>query len=136
MSMKQKGKAVLNPGTVDEVWGLCDDIEIGNEADKEQVKNGDGDTVGLIYTDKRRKVSGNYTPLAEGATGGPVTKDDLIGEELELKLPGEKTIKIIVDEASLKHTRGTIPTFSISGYYYPNLTASASEASTGGGSGA
>ena len=67
---------------------------------------------------------------------GEVTKDDLIGEELELKLPGEKTIKIIVDEASLKHTRGTIPTFSISGYYYPNLTASASEASTGGGSGA
>ena len=110
MSMKQKGKAVLNPGTVDEVWGLCDDIEIGDEADKEQVKNGDGDTVGLIYTDKRRTVSGNYTPLAEGATGGPVTKEDLIGEELELKLPGEKTIKIIVDEASLKHTRGTIPT--------------------------
>ena len=36
MSMKQKGKAVLNPGTVDEVWGLCDDIEIGDEADKEQ----------------------------------------------------------------------------------------------------
>lgn len=131
MSMKQKGKAVLNPGTVDEVWGLCDDIEIGDEADKEQVKNGDGDTVGLIYTDKRRKVSGNYTPLAEGATGGPVTKEDLIGEELELKLPGEKTIKIIVDDASLKHTRGTIPTFSISGYYYPNLTTS-----TGGGSGA
>ena len=69
--------------------------------------------------------------VAEGATGGPVTKEDLIGEELELKLPGEKTIKIIVDEATLKHTRGTIPTFSISGYYYPNLTTS-----TGGGAGA
>lgn len=132
MSMKQKGKAVLNPGTVDEVWGLCDDIEIGNEADKEQVKNGDGDTVGLLYTDSRKKVTGNYTPLAEGATGGPVTKEDLIGEELELKLPGEKTIKIIVDEASLKHTRGTIPTFSISGYYYANLTASGGQTQAGG----
>lgn len=121
MSMKQCGKAVLNPGTVDETWGLCDDIEIAQEADKEQIKNGEGDTVGLLYTDQRRKVSGNYTPLAAGATGGPVVKEDLIGEELELKLPGDKTIKVRVDDASLKHTRGSVPTFTFSGYHYPNV---------------
>lgn len=121
--MKQKGKAVLNPGTKDETWGLCDDVEIALEADKEQVKNGEGDTVGLLYTDLRRKVSGNYTPLAEGAESGPVTKDDLIGEELELTLPGDKLVKIIVDEASLKHTRGSIPTFTFSGYIYPAITS-------------
>lgn len=124
--MKQKGKAVLNPGTKDEAWGLCDDLEIGQEADKEQVKNGEGDTVGVIFTDARKKVSGNYTPLASATENDPPCKDDLIGEELTITLHGTaKTIKVIVDDAALKYKRGSVSTFSFSGYYYPNLTVGA-----------
>lgn len=124
MAIKYKGKAVLNPGTKDETWGLCDDLEIAHEADKEQIKNGDGDTVGLQYTDLRQKVSGNYTPLVAATETDPPCKDDLIGEELTITLHGTgKSIKIIVDDASIKYKRGGVSTFAISGYYYPKLDA-------------
>ena len=119
--MKQTGKAVLNPGTVDEVWGLCDDFEVVPEADKEQVKDGDGSTVGLIFTDERTKYSGNYTPLAGGGSDNPVTKDDLIGSELEVSLHDNKKVKIIVETASIKYKRGGVPTFAVEGYHYPKM---------------
>lgn len=119
--MKQTGKAVLNPGTVDEVWGLCDDFEVAPEADKEQVKNGDGSTVGLIFTDERTKYSGNYTPLADASGDSPVIKDDLIGSELEVSLHGNKKVKIIVETASLKFKRGGVSTFAVEGYHYPKM---------------
>ena len=51
MSMKQVGKAVLYPGTPDEIWGICESQELAREAEKKEVTNGIGDTVGLIYTD-------------------------------------------------------------------------------------
>ena len=119
--MKQTGKAVLNPGTVDEVWGLCDDFEVVPEADKEQVKNGDGDTVGLIFTDERTKYSGNYTPLVIEGADHPVTKDDLIGSELEVTLHGNKKVKIVVESASVKYKRGGVSTFAVEGYHYPKM---------------
>ena len=118
--MKQTGKAVLNPGTVDEVWGLCDDFEVVPEADKEQVKDGDGSTVGLIFTDKRTKYSGNYTPLA-GGSNSPLEDDDLIGSELEVSLHNNKKVKIIVESASIKYKRGGVSTFAVEGYHYPGM---------------
>lgn len=125
MSIKQVGVGVLNPGTVDEAWGLCDDLEIGQEADKEPVKNGDGDTVGSLYTDIRKKVTGNYTPKASAGANTPPTADDLIGETITITLHGTgNTISVVVEEASMKYKRGGVPTFAISGYYYPHLATS------------
>lgn len=134
MAIKQLGIAVLNPGTIDETWGLCDDLEVAQEADKENIKNGEGDTIGLLYTDSRKKIAGNYTPL-DGVENAPVTKEDLIGETLILTVHGTgQTISVCVDEASVKYTRGTVSTFAISGYYYPYLTdnAPAAPAPSGG----
>ena len=64
------GVALLNPGAEDEIWGLCTDITVEPEAEKDPIKNGDGDTVGLLYTDKRRKVTANYEPISPAA--GPL----------------------------------------------------------------
>lgn len=129
MSIKQVGVGVLNPGTVDEAWGLCDDLEIGQEADNESVKDGNGDTVGKLYTDIRKKVSGNYTPKASAEAGSPPTEDDLIGQTIAITLHGSgNTINVVVEDATMKYKRGGVPTFSITGYYYPHMTTSAASA--------
>ena len=132
MSMKQVGLAVLHPGTPDEVWGICESQDINLEADKKEIKNGEGDTVSLLYTDTgKKKFSGTFTPLAiEGET--PVESDDLVGEELEFKVKdGKGTRKIHVDSASFKRKKGDTSEFSIEGYYYPKIDGAAA-ASTGG----
>lgn len=132
MSMKQVGLAVLHPGTPDEVWGICESQDINLEADKKEIKNGEGDTVSLLYTDTgKKKFSGTFTPLAiEGET--PVESDDLVGEELEFKVKdGKNTLKIHVDSASFKRKKGDTSEFSIEGYYYPKIDGAAA-ASTGG----
>lgn len=62
MSMKKIGKAVLYPGTPDEVWGICESQDINLEADKKEVKNGTGDTVAVLYTDVGKKNFPAPTP--------------------------------------------------------------------------
>lgn len=131
MSMKQIGTAVLYPGTPDEVWGICESQDINLEAEKQEIKNGEGDTVSLLYTDTgKKKFSGTFTPLAV-ADGSPVTEDDLIGEEIELKIEdGKKTLKIYIDSAAFKRKKGDKSEFTIEGYYYPKIAAAA--AASGG----
>lgn len=120
------GIAVLAVGTKDEAWGLVEDLSLALESEKEAVKNGEGDTVGVIYTDKRRKVSGNYTPLAvaEGGTT-PVTDTDLIGKTLTVKTMNAEDVDIIVEGAELKLKKGTASTWAVNGYIYPNVAVEA-----------
>jgi hypothetical protein len=124
--MDQIGIGLLAAGTKDETWGLVEDLTIGLESEKEAVKNGDGDTVGILYTDKRKKVSANYTPLAV-AQGGttPVTEDDLIGQQLEIKTFSTSTLTFLVEGAELKLKKGGACTWAVNGYYYPNVVVSA-----------
>lgn len=128
-SVAVKGTALLNPGTKDESWGLLKDFTKTSECDKEEVMNGKGDVVSLIYTKVRQKVSATYTPLASG--GGPVSQDaeTLIGSTLQLSLDGNSNITIYVENAELSGTQGGAPSFKIEGYYYPEVQ------SNGGGSG-
>lgn len=114
------GQAILKWGTENETWGYCEDISVADEADKEEIKNGNGDTTGLIYHNIRKKVSANYTPFA-GQTTPPFEKSDIVGSELELKTTSEGTIAIRVDNAEKKYKKGAITTWAVSGYYYPNL---------------
>lgn len=120
MALKQKGKAVLKPGTEDEAWGLCKSMEWGQEADKEEIQDGEGDTVGVLYKNTRKKVTGEFTPLAAAAETDPPMKDDLIGETLTFD-----GVAILIETASLKRQQGASSTFSISGTYYPSLDVSA-----------
>lgn len=116
MSMKQIGTAVLNPGTDDETWGICESAEVSPEAEKKEINNGEGDTVGLLYTNCGKiKFSGTFTPLA-GQTGTPVTDDDLIGSELQI---GDK--KYYIDSATFSRKKGDVSEFKIEGYYYPKI---------------
>jgi beta-glucanase (GH16 family) len=115
------GDAVLNHGTVDETWGTCENISVAPEADKKELPDGKGDVKGLLYTKFRKKVSGEYTPMS-GATD-PVTKADIIGSRLTLKTEGVDTIEIVVDGAEIKYKKGDVTTWSVNGYYYPELPA-------------
>jgi hypothetical protein len=130
MGMKQKGIATLNPGAPDQSWGKCRNLEIADEAEKETIPNGDGDTVGIIYSDVRKKVSGEFIPLADQANS-PVTDEDLIGKTLEIKLHDENTtLNVIVDNASMAYEAGKSAKFKFDGYHYPHVTE---ETSAGGG---
>lgn len=123
MAMKQIGKAVLNPGTSDEVWGICESSGVALEATKKEVDNGEGDTVGIVYTNVgKKKFTGTFTPLA-GTQNSPVEKDDLIGSQLDVKLGGDKTLKIYIDSAEFKRKKGDLSEFTIDGYYYPGVAA-------------
>lgn len=126
--MKQIGKAVLYPGTEDETWGLCETAEIAPEAEKKEINNGEGDTVGLLYTNNgRKKFSGTYTPLADGEQ--TVTAEDIIGSKMTVTFAQGVTYDIYVDTATLVRKKGDVPEFKIEGYYYPEIE------DAGGGSG-
>lgn len=132
--MKQIGKAVLFPGTTDEAWGICETAELSPEAEKKEINDGSGDTVGLLYTNKgKKKFSGTYTPLAEGSE--TLTSDDLIGSDMEITFAEDITVKIYVDTATLTRKKGDVSEFKIEGYYYPNIDDSGSGAGGGSGSG-
>ena len=100
--------------------------ELAREAEKKEVTNGIGDTVGLIYTDVgKKKFSGTYTPLAGVEEENPVTEDDLIGECLKFKInDGSATLDIYIDSATFSQKKGDVSEFKIEGYYYPEITAS------------
>lgn len=124
MALKEKGKAVLSPGTDDELWGLCKSMDWGQAADKEEILDGQGDAVGVLYKNTKKTVTGEFTPLAAAAAGSPPLATDLIGETLTFD-----GVAILVDSANLKRQQGTASTFSFTGTYYPNLGV----ASGGGG---
>lgn len=127
MGMKQKGIATLNPGAPDQSWGKCRNLEIADEAEKETLTNGDGDTVGVIYSDCRQKVSGEFIPLAD-QTDSPAEDNDLIGKTLEITLHGSgKKLAVLVDSATKSYEAGKASKFKFDGYVYPNLTDSGSE---------
>lgn len=119
MALKQKGKAVLKPGTEDETWGLCKSMDWNQESDKEEIHDGEGDTVGVLYKNGRKKVTGEFTPLAAATETDPPKKEDLIGETLTFD-----GVPIMIDNATLKRQQGTSSTFSIVGTYYPALAGS------------
>ena len=132
MSMKQIGKAVLYPGTEDETWGLCETAELSPEANKKEIDNGEGDTVGLLYSNAgRKKFSGTYTPLAAGAA--TVTADDIIGSKMTVTFAEGVTYDIYIDTATLTRKKGDAPEFKIEGYYYPEIEDGGNGTTGGGG---
>ena len=120
-----KGTAIMNPGTLDATWGLLKDYNCGTEADKEQIKDGDGDTVAVLYTDVRQKVTATFTPLAAAAVTDPPKMDaeDLIGSKLSFTpATGGTVIDIMIDSAELSGTQGKASSFKIEGYKYRKIT--------------
>jgi len=123
--LKQIGKAVLYPGTEDEIWGLCETAELSPEANKKEIENGQGDTVGLLYSNVgKKKFSGTYKPLAAGAE--TVTAEDIIGSKMTVTFAEDVTYEIYIDSAVLTRKRGEESEFKIEGYYYPEIEDSGS----------
>ena len=134
MGMKTKGVATLNPGAPDQSWGKCRNLEITDEAEKETITNGDGDTVGIIYSDVRKKVTGEFIPLA-GSGDSPLEKEDIVGHSLAITLHGtNNTISVLVDSAAKSYEAGKSSKFKFDGYYYPNLTEDSSDTGSDTGS--
>jgi len=133
--MKQIGKAVLFPGTEDEEWGICETAEVSPEANKKEIPNGAGDTVGLLYTDVgKKKFSGTYTPLAAGES--TITADDLIGTKMTVNFASGISIEIYIDTATLTRKKGDVSEFKIEGYYYPEIEDGGTSAPAAGGTSA
>ena len=136
MSMKQIGAACLFPGTPDETWGYCESQDISPEAEKSEIKDGSGDTKGVLFTDVgKKKFDGTYTPLATAGTNDPpkLAADDLIGKTLTVHVDnGTSTLTIVVETASFKRKKGDVSEFSIGGYYYPELVTSGGAMTSGG----
>lgn len=135
MSIKQVGTAVLYPGTPDEVWGYCETQDVTPEAEKEAIRDGSGDTKGVLFSDIRTKFDGTYTPLAAAGTTDPpkLTAGDLIGKTLTVHVDGgSDTMTIVVESASFKRKKGGVSEFTISGYHYPGLTTSGDGGSSSG----
>lgn len=111
----ETGQAVLKFGTDDDAtYGILDDITTEEEAgEKTEIKDGDGDTVGLIFADLKTKVTAAYTPL----TGADL---NAIKPGSEITVDGN-TLR--VDTASKKSVKGGITTWSVTGYVYPNLAS-------------
>lgn len=121
MGMKTKGVATLNPGAPDQSWGKCRNLEITDEAEKETITNGDGDTVGIIYSDVRKKVTGEFIPLADSADS-PLEEEDIVGNTLAITLHGtQNAINVVVDTATKSYEAGKSAKFKFDGYVYPNL---------------
>lgn len=119
--MLNVGEAVLNHGTVNETWGYAENVTVKDTGDKTPIKEGSGDTTGVIYTDARKEVSGEYTPLA--GAGDPVNQSDIVGSRLTLKTEGVDEIEIVVDDAEIAYKKGEVTTWKVNGVYYPNLPA-------------
>lgn len=128
MGMKQVGIATLNPGAPDQSWGKCRNFDVASEAEKETLLNGDGDTVGVIFSDAKKKCSGEFIPLA-GQESSPASDADLIGKTLEITMHGEKSDKIavMVESASMSYEAGKSSKFKFEGYYYPCLEGEGNE---------
>ena len=111
--MKTVGQAILKFGTDPSTsFGIAENISRKPVAEKEQIKDGENNTVGLVFTDERLEVSADFTPLA-GATLGT---DDILGSEATI---GDDTF--IVEDAEEKYSKGKAAAFSIKGTVYPNL---------------
>ena len=119
--MKTKGQAVLYWGTADASWGFCDSLEVVQEAEKEAIRYGSGDTVGVQFTDLRKKVTGTFTPLSGAAATDPPLAESLIGEVLEITLAEGRRLTVLIDGATLRLKRGSSAEFVFSGYHYPGM---------------
>ena len=121
MAITQVGqKAVLNPGTQDETWGICIQSEVSPEPNKHEIQNGAGDTEILMYTDTgKKKFSGTYVPLSD-VTAEP-------GDVLQVG-----GMFITVDSVTKTRKRGDVPEYKIEGTYYPLITGSGNSGGGGG----
>ena len=132
---KQVGVAVLYPGTPNETWGYCETQDISHEAEKTEIKDGAGDTRGVLFTDVgKSKVDGTYTPLATAGSNDPpkLSASDLIGKVLTVNVHNSSTMTIVVENATFKRKKGDVSEFSITGYHYPELVTSGAVVTSGG----
>ena len=80
-----------------------------------------GDTVGVEFTDLRKKVTGTFTPLSGAAATDPPLAESLIGEVLEITLAEGRRLTVLIDGATLRLKRGSSAEFVFSGYHYPGM---------------
>ena len=125
MAKKILGKTPLWWGTKnqDQVWGLCNNVSEKQEAEKEEIRDGDNDVVGVTFSGGKRTFSLEYTPIVSEGSDLPTASSDLVGGTLPVTPPGEATaLTCIIDDAEKKTERGKVATFSLNVTYYPELT--------------
>lgn len=120
------GAAILAWGTKDETWGLFEDLTVTEESNKEEILDGEGDTVAVIHHGLKTKVSLNFTPLAAG-TGGPVpgASGFMTGSKLSIPDTAGKSVTIIIDSYETARKKAAPMTVKIEGCIYPKISVTA-----------
>lgn len=125
----ERGSACLEWGTENETWGIVEDIEENIASEKDELEDGDGEVVGVVYRKIHKKVTGKYIPLDTAGSDDPPEQtaltiaDTLIGSNITVK-HGGTTSSILVDDAKWNRKKGVRMEFAIEGTYYPNVSLS------------
>jgi len=114
------GVAPLKWGTHNETFGYAENISFTPEADIEELKQGDGTTVGLIISNPRLKFSGEWTPIS-GATLPVSSLIAWVGSILSVTDPLGTTYQIVVSGGSEKYAKAKSMTYGIEGTHWPSV---------------
>ncbi len=114
-----QGPAVI--ATVpDPTYGYMESVELAEQMDKEEVKNGSNTTVCLIFSDRKLTVKSKFTHKV--SADRPKVRS-IVGTQITVAISDTEEIDFIADSASLSVGRGAASQ-SIDGTYYPGVVMS------------
>jgi len=106
-------------GVTDTSFGFFEGLEFEDVSDKIEVKDGDGDIIGIDYHSKRYTVSGTYVfdsgqPLP--ITGAAIT---ITSQASQMAIGANS---IYVDTVKQVYSNGDVVKVDFTGTTYPNIT--------------
>jgi hypothetical protein len=115
--MARIGDSRLVYGTTDQTWGYVRTIKVETTSEKQEAKNGQGDTVAVeFFNAGEQQVSGTYYYLT-GMTGGPATE---VGTGVEVTV-AEAGGTIRIEKTGASYQTGDWMSVDFEGTYYPHL---------------
>ena len=117
---EQIGIAIVNRGTLDEDYMYVESVDHSEEADVQEVKDGQNETKAVIYSNHKEKVSLTGTKLIQTTKTG-TNQDNIIGKEITVRTMGSESVDMIAEKRNTSYKRGELTTVTVEGTRYPNL---------------
>lgn len=124
MATKKLGVTKVNFGMKGGAsFGILESVEVNKTAEKEEIKNEQGDIVDAVYHGQKTEVSAEMTLLKEDVASGPNVADP-IGTDIALPVEDGTSVAAKVDSVSTKYQKAGVTTVSVSATQYPDLQTS------------
>lgn len=120
MSITQVGDASIIWGTLDDTFGYVENLSESIEAKKDEIENGQGDVIALIYSNKKTSVTGSFTWVATDTSN--LSSLDPVGKAIEIKTHGTEKRKIVIDKVKRTYKRAACCVIEFDGTSYPSIT--------------